>query len=239
HNSLERAGADKETINEITGKVDGMIYDGIDTKKLFKFVFSELKKSKSPAGMRYNLKQGIIDLSINGAGFTFEKFMARIMEKQGYKTELNRTVKGQNITHEIDVTATKGKEILMVEAKYHDKPWLGTPIQTALYVYARFLDLKKEFTKPMLATNTKFSEQVIDYSRGVGIRLMGWNYPQGDSLVENIEKYKLYPITILSLPKNTIKDYLAKKILTLDELLKEKNLSPEMKKEIEGILNGK
>ena len=32
HNSLERAGADKETINEITGKVDKMLYDGIDTK---------------------------------------------------------------------------------------------------------------------------------------------------------------------------------------------------------------
>lgn len=237
--SMERAGAEKSVIDNVLVKVKKFIYDGIPTKKLFRFVFSELRKEKGIAGIKYNLKQAIIEMNIQGAGFTYEKFMARILEKQGYKTKLNQIARGKFIPHEIDVVAEKGKETLMIEAKHHSKPWLGTDIKVALYVYARFLDVQKQFTKPMLVTNTKFSDQVLAYSKGVGIRLMGWNYPSGDSLIENIEKSKTYPITLLPLKKPEIEKYLKNQILTLDDLLKEKNLDSETRNKIKIILENK
>jgi len=42
--SLSNSGADEETSNKIMAKVDKILYDGIETKKLFKFVFNEFKK---------------------------------------------------------------------------------------------------------------------------------------------------------------------------------------------------
>lgn len=235
--SMEKAGTSPQIISKILKRTHKIIYDGIKTKELFRFVFKELEKEETEIGAstRYNLKKGIIEMSLGG-GFVFEKFMARVLEKQGYSTELNKIVNGKYITHEIDVIAKKINEILMVEAKHHDKPWLGCSIQTALYVYARFLDVKDKFTKPMLVTNTKFSQQVIDYSKGAGIKLMGWNYPGGNSLGDNITKYKLYPITILPFKKQEIKNYLEEQILTCKDLLKKKDLSPEIKRRIEMLM---
>lgn len=234
--SLQNAGADNETIKKILKKVEGKLYNEIKTKLIFKFVFEQLKKIEKSSGIRYNLKQGIMDLGTDG-GYAFEKFMARVLEKKGYYTELNRKVKGELIEHEIDVVAKKGEEKIMVEAKHFSKPWLGMQIQTALYVYARFLDVRKTFNKAMLATNTKFSPQVINYSEGVGIRLIGWRYPKNESLEETIKKYKIYPITILPIPKYKIRRYLEKNIITFQDLLKEKDLSPDLKQEIERILS--
>lgn len=230
--SMKRAGADEKTIEEILKKVRNIIYEGMETKKLFNFVLKELKKKKIDSGIRYNLKQGIIEMSLGG-GYVFEKFIGKLLEKMGYKIKMNLIIKGKNITHEIDVSAFKGNEKLMVECKHYSKPWLGTSIQTALYVYARFMEVEKEYNKPMLVTNTKFSEQVIKYSKGVGIKLMGWKYPKGESLEESIERYGVYPITILPLKKQEIRRYMEKNILTFDDLLKEKNLSQDLRREIE------
>ena len=228
--SLRKAGAGKETIRLIMSEVEKILHNGIETKELFNFIFRELNEREKESATKYNLKNAIIDLRLEG-GYVFEKFMGRVFEKKGYNVKLNQLMKGKLITHEIDVSAFKGSEKLMVECKHHSKPWLGTRVDTALYVYARFLDLKDSFNKAALVTNTKFSSQVIRYGRGVGMKLMGWNYPKGDSLQENIEKFKLYPITILNLPKTEINDYIARNILTVEELRKikpkvvEKNIS--------------
>ena len=107
----------------------------------------------------------------------------------------------------------------MVECKHHLQPWNGCHIQTALYVWARFLEVKKNFTQPMLVTNTTFTEAIIKYARGVGLRLMGWKYPKGDSLEENIERYKLYPVTLLrSIEPETLTLLLEHKIVLLKTL---------------------
>jgi hypothetical protein len=194
--SLSNSGADEETINKIMAKVNTILYDGIETKKLFKFALSTFKKYQPYTSSRYNLKNAI--LRLNHEGFHFEKLVAKVIQKKGFSVRLNQIAAGKYIRHEIDISAQKGKENIMIECKHHGKPWLGTDIQTALYVYARFMDVKKLFTVPMLVTNTKFSPQVIAYSKGVGLKLMGWKCPKGDSLEYYIEKFKLYPITMLS-----------------------------------------
>lgn len=215
--SLLNSGADEETINKIMIKVNQILYDGIETKKLFRFAFKEFKKYQPYASSRYNLKNAILRLGIDG--YPFERFVAKILQKNGYSVKLNQIVKGKYIPHEIDISAKNDGEKIMVECKHHAKPWLGCDIQTALYVYARFIDVKRYFTLPMLATNTKFSLQVIIYSKGVGLKLMGWKFPKGDSLEYHIEKFKLYPITMLSaLDREKIAELLRINVILISDL---------------------
>jgi hypothetical protein len=215
--SLSNSGADKGTINAILAKVDKILYDGIETRKLFKFALREFKKYQPYGFSKYNLKNAI--LRLDREGFHFEKIVAKIFQKEGYSVKLNRIVRGRYIPHEIDVSAEKGKEKIMVECKHHAKPWLGTDIQTALYVHARFIDVRKQFTVPMLVTNTKFSPQVITYSKGVGLKLIGWKFPKDNSLEYYIEKFKLYPITMLStLNRKKVSELFKMNVLLISEL---------------------
>lgn len=194
--SLSNAGASDETINVIMEKVKKIVFNGIRTSVLFDFIFKEFNRIQPKVSPKYNLKNALTMLGKEG--FVFEDFISRLLECKGYSTELDVQVQGQFVTHEIDVAAKKDGEKMMIECKYHKLPHLGCRIQTALYVYARFLDVKKTFNSAMLATNTKFSSQVIDYSNGVGLKLLGWHYPINDSLEVNIERYKLYPLSVLS-----------------------------------------
>jgi predicted nucleic acid-binding protein len=48
---------------------------------------------------------------------------------------------------------------------------------------------------------------------------MGWHYPKSDSLENNIEKYKLYPITVLqSLAKAKAQTLMREKIVTAHQV---------------------
>jgi len=68
-------------------------------------------------------------------------------------------------------------------------------------------------------TNTRFSPQVIRYARGVKLRLMGWKYPSEDSLESNIEKHRLYPITMLhSLSKRSVRILMENRIVLVKSL---------------------
>ena len=216
--SLERAGASKELSSQILLKIKKSLYDGISTREIFTLAFREFKKNAPMEAPRYDLKNSLMRLGLTG--FPFEDFIAKVLERKGYKTKLNQIIKGKFVQHEIDVSAIKNNEKLLVEAKHHAKAWIYVNIQTALYVYARFLDLEKTFNEVMLATNTKFSNQVIQYAEGVGIKLMGWSYPKGESLENNIEKFKLYPITMIpSLDKKTIDICLKNKLLLIEQLV--------------------
>src|SRR3989344_1547462 len=215
--SLLNAGAGHNIAHEILGKLRRKLYDGITTKEVFRFVFHELRRYTPTLADKFDLKNAI--LRMGPAGFAFEEYIAQILKSKGYTTLTDQQVRGIYISHEIDVVAEKPGEKLMVECKHHLQPWNGCHIQTALYVWARFLEVKKYFTQPMLVTNTTFSESIIRYARGVGLRLMGWKYPKGDSLEENIERYKLYPITLLrSLEPETLSILLDRKVVLLKTL---------------------
>lgn len=215
--SLKRAGADDKHIDNILSDVNKILYDGVTTRKLFKFVFSQLKKCDPKTSCKYDLKNAIMRLGPEG--FAFEEYIGYLFKHLGYKTDLNQFARGQFISHEIDVIAEKGNERLMVECKHHKEAWMGTSIQIALYVYARFLDVKKEFSAPVLATNTQFSGQVMKYAKGVGLRLLGWRDPKGSNLALYVEKFKLYPVTMLdTLSKEDLKNLLRNKIILVETL---------------------
>lgn len=209
--SLERAGASKEVIQKVLSETEKQLYDRIPSKAIYKIVFKNLKKLNHGTAGKYHLKNAIMELG--PAGFPFEKFIANILEADGYYTQTDQIVQGHCIKHEVDIIAEQGNKHLMIECKFHGTSGNICHVKNALYVYARFLDLEKiglnksrhaqKFHQGWLVTNTRFSSDAEKYGKCVGMVLLSWNYPRGNSLREIIDRKGLYPITCLScLSKN-------------------------------------
>jgi len=230
--TLKRAGASNKLANDIVSKVKSKIHDGSTTRQILDIALGLLKNKDPIVEARYDLKMAVMNLG--PTGFPFEQFFAEVLKHHGYEVQVGKTLKGKLIPHEIDVIAKKGQKY-MVECKYHNAPGIYTNIKVALYVYARFLDLKSQFNHSWLATNTKFSSRVITYARGVGMKITSWQYPKDGCLRGLIESKKLYPITILkSVNEQTkAKLYRANILLAIDlakydmRQLKQKTLLPE------------
>jgi len=54
--SLVRAGAEEKVIKKIISEVNKILYDGIETKKIFRFAFKVFKKYHPYVASRYDLK---------------------------------------------------------------------------------------------------------------------------------------------------------------------------------------
>ena len=206
--TLLRAGASKNLANDIVSQVKAKIHNLITTREILDMALALLKNKRPEVGARYDLKRAI--MTLGPTGFPFEQFFAEILKHYGYKTKVGQTVQGKITDHEVDVVAEKNSKRYMIENKYHNSLGIYTNIRVALYVYARFLDLKEKFDQPWLSTNTKVSTKAITYAKGVGMKITSWEYPKKESLQELIEKKKLYPITILKSVNNDIKTKLSK-----------------------------
>lgn len=203
--SLINAGAKSETIESIIEDINTWIFNGVTTKQIYRKAFSMLRRKQKSAGNRYKLKQAILE--IGPTGYPFETLIGEVFKKQGYSTEVGIVVEGGCITHEMDVIATRGKDQHLVECKYHKDQGKQVSIQVPLYVKSRVEDIAQTRRKlPAFAdfyfhtwvvTNTRFSSDSIDYSRCNGLNLLAWDYPAGKGLKDMIEKYSLYPLTIL------------------------------------------
>lgn len=204
--SLKRAGAKKELIDKIVSHIKSKLYDGISTRQIYSLVFALLRKFESHLASKYNLKQAIMELG--PSGYPFEKFVAGILEHEGYRVEVGQIVQGKCISHEIDVIAKKENEHFMIECKFHNRPGTKSDIKVALYIYARFLDVqeswvkiaghRQKFHQPWLVTNTKVTSEVKSYAKCVGLQVISWDYPADFNLRFLIEKRGLHPVTCLN-----------------------------------------
>jgi len=201
--SARNVGASKEVAFEIARQIEKEAFSGISTSQIFDRIF-ELLLEKSPhSAIRFNLKRAMEKLG--PTGYPFEKFIGKVFESEGFKVETNAFVPGASgVKYEIDFLAQKGKLVYIGECKFRHERGGRVDLQVALANYARFLDIKEgRFFdsclkyKSILATNAKFTNQVIKYSNYVGVDLLGWKYPRGEGLEKLIEKNQLYPITIL------------------------------------------
>ncbi len=214
--SLRRCGANEQVVTEILGLVSKSVYEGMYTKEIYKLAMRFLRKRDKITATKYTLKESLMHLG--DSGYPFEVFVEKLLQKEGYETKRNQIVEGDCVSHEVDVSAYKNKDQVLVECKHHRREDAMCHIQTALYVYARFLDLKNKFTEVMLVTNTLFSKQSIQYANCRGIRLLGWNYPMNNGLERRIDKYRLYPITMLSIKQSSLQKCLEKDILLLEQV---------------------
>lgn len=204
--SLRRSGADDEQIDSILHEVKHRLYDGIATKQIYRIAFALLKSGSRHLAARYHLKDAIMELG--PSGFPFEKYIAELMKFQGYTTKVGQFMQGKCVTHEIDVVAKKGNELLLIECKYHNQKGISCNIKIPLYIHSRFNDVKaQELQKPEYAslkqqvcivTNTRFTEDALQYAGCSGIEILGWDRPFKKGLKELIDQSGLYPITCLT-----------------------------------------
>ena len=198
--TLLRAGADRRTAERIVSELSKRVYSGMSTDEILSTVLDMLYRFKKTGALRYDLKQSLIRLG--PTGFEFEKFVARLLEEYGYRTETNVIVSGECVEHEIDVIAEKDGRRYLVECKFHSIPSY-TGLKEVMYTFARFLDVRG-FDGVWLFTNTKFSREAIRYANCRGVRLTGWKYPEGEGIESLLEKRRLYPVTLLNVEKHTI-----------------------------------
>jgi hypothetical protein len=226
--SARRAGASEKLAKDIALIIEKQVYPGIKTTEIFQKVKILLRKGDPKAELRFNLKEAMRKLG--PSGFPFEKYIGDIFSTLGFKVFLNQKIHGLYAKHEIDFLAEKNKLLYIGECKFRIHPGERIDLRVVLAVYARFLDLKEgnyfqKFEecniKPILVTNAKFSSQAIKYSQGVGIDLLGWNYPKNKGLEKIIENKKLYPITILpSLTGYLMEVFASRKMMLVQDILK-------------------
>lgn len=205
-NSLLNAGVSPSNSQKIIQVVQGELVDGMTTAEIYRHAFFLLHKMEKTSAVRYSMRRALSDLG--PSGFPFEKFVAEIFKAQGYTIETDKMIKGYCAEHELDVIAYNDKKLIMCEVKFHNQNGLKSDLKVALYVKARFDDLRKMrfhyggremmLSEGLLVTNTKFTKTAIGYAMCAGVGMIGWNYPVRGNLHDLIVQYKMHPITSLT-----------------------------------------
>jgi hypothetical protein len=156
----------------------------------------------------------------------------------GYEVETGVIVQGKCIQHEVDVIARKPGEMIMVECKFHMDSSTKSGVQVPLYIHSRYLDVKAaweaQFGKDInykggVVTNTRFSDDALQYAKCAGLVLISWDYPYDTGLKYWIDKTGLHPLTSLISLNQKDKHYLLNKgIVLCNELPEKQDLLREM-----------
>ena len=228
-NALNRSGASFEESAAIVEQLLPKLYDGITTKKIYQIAYSLLRKRSQKAAGRYRLKKALLEFG--PTGYPFEKFVGKLFEADGYKVETGVYVHGLCVQHEVDVVAQKGNKKFMVECKFHGDTRKKSDVKVALYIHSRFLDVSAKWKvdennpemvyKGMVVTNTRFSEDAMQFGKCAGMKVVSWDYPKGNSLKDWIDRAAYHPITSLATLKKKEKQFLLEKGIVLCRQLKE------------------
>jgi Holliday junction resolvase-like predicted endonuclease len=220
--SLRLTGASAQLVQRVIDRMRKQAGPGVTSRKLHQMAFQLLRKEARHLAARYSLKRAV--MSLGPSGYPFEKFVGALLEKQGFQTEIGVILQGACVTHEVDVVARKGKLRRLVECKYHNREGIKCDVKVPLYVNARSLDLKNNTPDQYvhefwLVTNTKFTSDAIKYGTCVGLKLLSWDFPEGNSLKNQIEREEIHPITCLtSLTKHQKNQLLEKNVVLCHEI---------------------
>lgn len=235
--SLRRSQADEALIQQIVTEVQGEIYEGITTKQIYQKAYKMLKSKARVSASRYKLKKAIMELG--PSGFPFEKFVGKILDYEGFETQVGVFVQGHCVQHEVDVVALKDNKHYMIECKYHSDQGRFCDVKIPLYINSRFLDVKEKWVKQKghetkfhqgwVYTNTRFTTDAIQYGNCAGLMLVSWDYPNEKSLKDRIDKSGLHPLTSLTAVTRAEKSKLLEKGIVL---CKELHENPQLLEEI-------
>lgn len=239
YTSLLRSGATKQVAEKVLDHILPELHSGMTTSDIYTHAFSVLRGVSKISARNYSLRRAVMDLG--PSGFPFEDFVAKILKAKGFHCETRQMVLGGCVPHEVDVVAYNEKKLIMIEAKFHNKLGTKSDLKVALYVKARFDDLKDNvfnyggfdrlITDSWLMTNTKFSSMAIHYGICKDLTLIGWNYPEKGNLQDMIEDEGLHPITCLtSLSGSEKRALISEKIVLCSEI----SSNPEILKKFLG-----
>lgn len=238
--SMSNAGAQPPVIKIVINSLEqsGYFHNGITTKEIYREAYRLLKKNSKRVAGRYKLKEALLDLG--PTGYPFEILISEIFKTLGYQSEVGKIVTGKCVSHEIDVIAQDEREVFMIECKFHNRKDHNCNVTIPLYVQSRYLDvsetwasdpnLKNKNTLSYIATNTRFTQDAIDYAKCVGMKLLSWDYPKYQGLRTLIEETQIHPITALSsLTKKEKQLLLREKIIHCQQLCEEKNVLEKLR----------
>ena len=229
--SLQKAGASMFVADDVAKEIEKKLKQGMPTRMIYSQAFKLLRKKESRPAIRYSLRRSIADLG--PTGFPFENFVGEIFKAKGFTVANDVMVNGKCIEHEIDVVAYDDDQLVMTEVKFHNQLMLKSDVKVALYIKARFDDLKdiefniggkkRVMTQGLLITNTKFTENAIKFGACSGVNMIGWNYPAKGNLHDLIEETGLHPLTCLVTLSLTEKKTLFEKGFVTCKSLREKS----------------
>lgn len=201
--SLERAGASKEEQKRIVAHILGELKQGMTTEEIYRHAFVVLEKEgELPVAARYSTKRAVFELG--PSGFPFEQFLAEVLRAHGWNARTGVALTGRCAPHEVDVLAEKSGKRIGIEAKFHNEKGGKTDIKDALYVKARYEDLRNapdaasRVDEGWLVTNTRFTRNVIRYAQCSNLTLLSWDYPRTNNLLYLIESAQVHPLTCLT-----------------------------------------
>ena len=201
--SLARAGAGSVMRGQVTAHVMRELKHGMTTDQIYRHAFEILRREESaPVAARYSIKRAVF--ALGPSGFPFEQFLAEILRAHGWTCWTGMALNGHCAPHEVDVLAQKNGKRVGIEAKFHNDAGGKTDIKDALYVHARYHDLKNateessRVDEGWLVTNTTFTHNAIRYAQCSNLTLLGWDYPNGHGLVRMIEEARVHPLTCLT-----------------------------------------
>lgn len=222
-NSLRRSQADENLVQHVARNIVDQVEEGMTTKKIYQMAFNMLKSRSRISASKYKLKKSLMELG--PTGFPFEKLVGKLMEFEGFNTQVGVIVQGNCVSHEIDVIAEKENNHYMIECKYHSGQGRFCNVKTPLYVQSRLMDVKQRWKSQVehdaklhrggLYTNTRFTTDAIQYGTCVDLMLVSWDYPPQNSLKVRIDKAGLYPLTALATLTKTEKRQLLDKGIVL------------------------
>ena len=230
--SLQHAGASSTVRARVLARVLHELRPGITTEEIYRRAFDMLRKEETlPVAARYSIKRAVF--ALGPSGFPFEQFLAEILRAHGWNTRTGIALTGRCAPHEVDVLAEKNNKRVGIEAKFHNEPGGKTDIKDALYVQARYEDLRhapevsSRVDEGWLITNTRFTRNAIRYAQCSGLTLIGWDYPRTRGLFHMIEEAKVHPLTCLTTLSETEKHHLLDNRIVLCKNIQTEHLLAE------------
>ncbi|MBM3410480.1 MAG: restriction endonuclease [Bacteroidetes bacterium] len=246
--SLLNSGASIALADRVLERLLPLVGAGTTTRQIYSNAFSILRSERTKVAYRYKLKQAVLQLG--DTGYPFERLIAEVFARQGFDAAVGQFVGGRCIQHEIDVLARRTGDVRYMECKYSTNRLKVLSIQTPLYVYARMLDVVSKHdpsgseSSGWLVTNMRFSADSIEYANCVGLKLLGWEYPEGAGLKTELDRLDIYPITLLHhLNKHQKARLIERDIVTCHQLgeqvsaLEELHLSDSTRKQVKRELS--
>lgn len=204
--SLNKSGAPIKLISTIVLRIEQSLVEGMSTREIYKKAFAGLKKKSGAIAGRYKLKRAIFELG--DTGFPFEKLVGKLLEQEGYETEVGVFLDGRCVKHEIDVVAQNNDSYNIIECKFHSKQGRICNVKVPLYIHSRFMDVEHELKRLKsnrkknyqggVYTNTRFSTDALQYGECAGLLMTSWDRPKGNGLKDIVDRSGLHPLTALS-----------------------------------------
>ena len=225
--SIHNIGVSEDMANQVCNLVAEHISAGKRTTENIFAITRDLIAQVDPGKAAiYALERGLS--ALGPSGFLFEQYVAAILVDLDYKVQTNVYLEGEGVTHEIDIFAEKGNVVYVIEAKYRNEFKSKTHINQVMYADARLQDIKRQARKTgdtreyyvWLVTNTKFTDNAINYVYHREMQLMGWDFPKYINLMKVAYEKKLFPVTVLpSINKKALKQLSMKNIVLVKDLV--------------------